>query len=314
MDKLAKSAFSAEHFEKLYLNKSYFNNCNYHLYYDHSTSLLGALITATVEAQILKRFLSINSARLVIRTLKIVPNYVPELISELVGFEFLEIVEPTTLIEDSDNVLNWPPISVNELHKYPYGYTDLIRKAHSMNLSMSYASLKKVNDCVYKLIDASDESFLVAVHLKNSAPSVNMSHLCNAHLQVWLDFFSLMEKYKPNIRFIGLGDDELPLQYSALSNFQLSRSQGFSSIVDDIGLIQTADAFMGVASGPAQFAIFRNTPYLIAKNPKFHTEEMQIELGDQQSFSFAKNNQYFIRQFESLSMLKGFLQTLSEKI
>ena len=136
------------------------------------------------------------------------------------------------------------------------------------------------------------QKFSVAVHLKNAPGKKNES---NADLPHWEVFFTECRK-DPNIAFVIVGNDPTPKSIKNLPNVFTTFE---SNLALHLGIIQIADMFIGMASGPANAAIFSSVPYVIFKNPKQHPNEMKSELGDSDAFPFALPTQKILRKKQS---------------
>ncbi len=143
-----------------------------------------------------------------------------------------------------------------------------------------------------------DNHKLVVVHLKNN-PNDSKS---NANQNNWYNFMvHIVQKYH-NIKFVVIGNDEIDVKISSLSNVILTKESGGNTELD-ISLVLSAFIFLGMSSGPCNAAIFSDTPYIIWKHPDHHIEEMNRELGDKNSFLFARKNQVFLREYDTLDSL-----------
>ena len=75
-----------------------------------------------------------------------------------------------------------------------------------------------------------------------------------------------------------VGNEDVDNRITELPNVLLSRNFQ-SNISRDLAIIQISCAFMGMASGPCNMAIFSEIPYVIYKNPDHDAEQMALELG-----------------------------------
>ena len=150
------------------------------------------------------------------------------------------------------------------------------------------------------------ESLPVVVHLKNTSGEGILS---NANLIEWYKFFKACQKFK-GIKFILIGNEKIGTRIEKLPNIIVT-NQKRSDISKDLGFIQTAYFFMGMASGPCIMAIFNDVPYVIFKDPNQHSKDMQKELGTKDYFSFAKGPQKILRTKHTSSILMSeFLHLL----
>ena len=147
------------------------------------------------------------------------------------------------------------------------------------------------------------------IHLKNATHEQSQS---NANFGEWAAFLKVCTS-RYDVKFILIGNERLPDQIRRLPNVIVSQDLG-SSLARDLALVQTACAFMGMASGPCSVAIFSDIPYLIYKHPDHHQEEMAQELGDGQRFSFATPAQKILREFETNKILMSEFTRLYSQI
>ena len=135
---------------------------------------------------------------------------------------------------------------------------------------------------------------VVAVHLKNVPGSQS-----NANHSAWRSFFT---QAGGQGEFLLIGDDTVPSDICALPNVTIAQEID-DDLVFHMALVQEADSFMGLMSGPCNFALVNNKPYRVFKNPDHHEKEMKIELGTGNSYPFAHPNQQVIRQSETSELL-----------
>lgn len=148
------------------------------------------------------------------------------------------------------------------------------------------------------LRDRSGAQLCVAVHLKHNRNAPGQS---NADLEEWQAFFSACEG-NYSAHFVLIGDDATDGKFDRLRNVTIARDDGLH-VEDYIALIQAADLFMGMMSGPANMALFGTTPYVIFKNPDHHATEMAAEIGDADRYPFALENQRVLRQWDTAASL-----------
>ena len=139
---------------------------------------------------------------------------------------------------------------------------------------------------------------LIAVHLKN-VPGA-LPEESNAALPAWQRFIRLA---RSRAAFMLVGDDPVPADIAELPNVMLARELFGADLVAHLAAIQRADAFMGMASGPCQAAIFGRKPYVIFKNPGHHPEQMKEELWSARGFSFALPGQSLRQESETPQLL-----------
>jgi hypothetical protein len=130
----------------------------------------------------------------------------------------------------------------------------------------------------------------VAVHLKQVAGADGQS---NADLGTWRQFFAACDE-RHKVRFLLIGDDPCPDEILLLPNILRMRDRG-GNLVRDLAIVEGADAFMGMASGPFNLALFGRKPYAVFKDPTHHTAEMLREIGHASRYGFACRGQVIRR-------------------
>lgn len=143
-------------------------------------------------------------------------------------------------------------------------------------------------------------SLPVVVHLKNNPSQANCS---NARFKEWEKFIR-MRIDTDDIKFILIGNEEVDKRIAELPNVIVTKYLG-TTLAQELALVETAYAFMGMSSGPCNAAICSNIPYVIYKNPGHHTEAMDLELGDKECFNFASPHQKLLRIFETSDNLSA---------
>ncbi|MDY6833852.1 MAG: hypothetical protein SVY53_03510 [Chloroflexota bacterium] len=138
----------------------------------------------------------------------------------------------------------------------------------------------------------------VVVHLKNDGCH---SHCSNANFDEWLAFFKA-SALRHKIKFLIIGNEEIDDRIRTLNNVLVTRDLK-SNLVGELALIQVSAAFMGMSSGPCNMAILGAVPYVIYKNPDHDYDQMCIELGKNNQFSFARPCQTLLRVFETKESL-----------
>lgn len=142
----------------------------------------------------------------------------------------------------------------------------------------------------------------VAVHLKQVAGTAGES---NADINAWRQFFAMSAESQP-VRFLIIGDDPCPEEIACLPNISLMRDHG-GYLVRDLAIIECADAFMGMASGPFNMALFGRKPYSVFKDPGHHAAEMDKEIGSANRYGFAGHGQIIRRVSPRPADLMGAL-------
>ena len=145
----------------------------------------------------------------------------------------------------------------------------------------------------------------VVVHLKNNPREQGCS---NANFDAWFTFFErCVLRY--DVKFILVGNETTDQRILGLPNVLVA--QGVEgNLSRELALIQTALAFMGMASGPCNMAVFSDVPYVIFKNPDHHVRETALELGQADRFPFAVGFQKLLREFETADRLMSEFRLL----
>ncbi|MGD2179768.1 hypothetical protein [Lusitaniella coriacea] len=203
--------------------------------------------------------------------------------------------------------ITWPPLNSEGKVDYKYNYTHLIQKffnerGYIPTLSSKTASRQWAMDLVRDRVLPSSP---IVVHLKNYIRASGQPDWYNAQMEEWQAFFQ-MARSRYDVKFLLIGNEAIPQNIQTLPNVIVTQDLG-SNLLKDLALIPLSYAFMGVASGPSNMAIFNRVPYLIYKNPEHHVEMMRKELGTSDKFVFATPYQRFYRRFEtSDDILKEF--------
>ncbi|MDR3425546.1 MAG: hypothetical protein P4M13_10835 [Alphaproteobacteria bacterium] len=140
----------------------------------------------------------------------------------------------------------------------------------------------------------------ITVHLKNQ-----MGGESNAAMGVWADFI----KNRRDAAFFLIGHDDVPDILKKMENVIIV-SQHAPELAVHLALISAARGFLGMQSGPANFAIFSNTPYVLFKNPAHHKTEMNRELGDRNNYNFSYPWQQIWREHETLALLESAIDII----
>lgn len=190
----------------------------------------------------------------------------------------------------------WPVINGNSLSVHNYGSILYIQEFYQKEGYIPYLNCR--SEPLSWALQFIQHNVLphmpVVVHLKNNPHEVGCS---NANFEAWLGFFKICQR-KYNVTFVLIGSEDVPDEIGDLPNVIISRHFG-SNLSRDLALIQISSVFVGMSSGPCVIKVFSDTPYLIYKNPDHHAEEMALELGDSNRFSFAAALQKFLRVFET---------------
>jgi hypothetical protein len=138
----------------------------------------------------------------------------------------------------------------------------------------------------------------VVIHLRNTPEE----QIGNANMSAWTAFFEYCQDKRYPVRFILIGNDPIDKRLLNCKNIIVAEEY-WQSIELDLALIEIGILFMGMSSGPCNMAILSDNPYIIWKNSNYHADQMISELNDQQQFSFAVENQKFIRDWDTKDKL-----------
>jgi hypothetical protein len=190
----------------------------------------------------------------------------------------------------------WPAVGEDGLNDYKCGSTVYAQGFFQENGHIPYLRCRtELAARAQKFLEQHVlPSMPVVVHLKNNPLETGCS---NANFEAWSDFFGVCES-RYDVKFVLIGNEEVPSGISGLSNVILSKDFG-SDLSNDLALIQAGPVFMGMSSGPCVMKVFSDAPYVVYKNPDHHKEEMEAELGNGVRFSFATPFQKFLRVFET---------------
>ena len=134
------------------------------------------------------------------------------------------------------------------------------------------------------------EKKLICIHLKRVAPfDIKES---NADIREWKVFLS---NNNQRVSFIIIGDDPLPQEILEIENV-LSANGMSMNLALQLCLVNFSDGFIGMASGICNAANFSKVPHVLFKHPEHHTDDMQRELGDSESFIFSTPKQLLLRK------------------
>ena len=148
----------------------------------------------------------------------------------------------------------------------------------------------------------------VAVHLKNNPYVRGQS---NAGFNAWKALFSC--ECCSDAHFFLLGDDEVDGSFHSMPNVTITRKDGIP-LEGCLALIQASAMFMGMMSGPANMALFGETPYAIFKNPNHHAAEMAVEIGAADAYPFALANQRVLRIWDTPENLIGAFEVMTRQM
>jgi hypothetical protein len=150
---------------------------------------------------------------------------------------------------------------------------------------------------------------VVGLHLKN-VHYQGVASISLADASVWHTFLSKVN-HACNIGFLLLGDDPVNEAILKLPNVCLAREAGADSFGKHMALLGQCDGFMGMMSALANMALFSFMPYAIFKNPDHHRDEMLLEIGTTDHYSFATEEQKVLRVNETPEILMSELERMS---
>ncbi|MHB8696303.1 MAG: hypothetical protein ACYDHH_34245 [Solirubrobacteraceae bacterium] len=204
-------------------------------------------------------------------------------------------------LAETRGVETWPPLSSEGVSGYVYG-----RTAGAQGFYARHGFVPALT-CRLEHRSWADDLLgggpVVACHLKDDGLGPARS---NADHDAWFAFF---ERAGERARFVLVGLETPDERIAALPNVVVAREEG-SGPGRDLALVERAAAFMGMASGPCNMAIFGTRPYAMYKNSDHHAEEMAEELGDADRYPFAHPGQYVLRVDETAEELTGRLDEL----
>jgi hypothetical protein len=182
-------------------------------------------------------------------------------------------------------------------HNFPaleeriYGLTRYVKRLLSPSQPIVQLSCKRhIRRWALDLLDTRANGKLpIALHLKNGP----VHKKSNARFDVWHRFIS---SFVPSDEFVFvlIGNEPVDPMIAALPNVLIASDLG-SEIAKDFAFIELSHIFMGAVSGPCNFTIFTDVPYLLYKDPDHSPEEMIEELGKNTAFPFAHPDQLVFR-------------------
>lgn len=217
-----------------------------------------------------------------------------------------DIAEAKLLLDpvNPESIASWPAPEIAGYHSYES--MEIIQDLYELTREFPLLELRE--DALARARRLLDECTAtrtrVAVHLKMSAPFEN--DISNADMRAWAQFF---REVGSEAIFVLVGQDPVPDSIAGLDNVVVSQRVR-ANAVDQLCLIRLCDAFMGMASGPCQIAIFGPKPYAVFKNPGHHPEEMSRQMRTPLGFSFSLPFQSLIRQKETHGLLLSQFESL----
>lgn len=156
-----------------------------------------------------------------------------------------------------------------------------------------------------KIVSNVSKANRVTVHLKNVVGAEGES---NANEAIWTQFFSNQILENPNIRFFLIGNDHVPSSVKECENVIIV-SEYNKELIVSLGVVSLGRFFMGMSSGPCNYAIYSSHPYLIFKNTNHHRDQIQRVLKDEAIIGAAPN-QFFLNIDETVVLLNKYFNKL----
>lgn len=147
---------------------------------------------------------------------------------------------------------------------------------------------------------------VTTIHLKN-VPNIPPDE-SNADQNAWKQFFEQCLT-REDTRFLLVGSDTVDRNILDLPNVRHSSEFGLT-LTEQCAAISLSSGFLGMASGFCQAAVFEDLPYVVFKNPPHHAEQMDAELGGEDFFPFAKDNQKLWRKWDTRENLTSALELI----
>ncbi len=216
------------------------------------------------------------------------------------GWYFSSGTQGFKQLSEQPGCLVWPEFQNQRFVNYHY--EDILDVQSLFQEYGRVVALSLSRECVDRARDFiktyAPTGLTVAVHLKNNPLQKRCS---NAYQPAWLEFFRACQG-KFDATFILVGNEEVDERIVLLTNVVVAQKKG-SQLSLDLALIQSADAFMGMASGPCNMVLFGDQPFVIFKNLEHHAAEMEKELGLSDHFNFSKPLQKILRVDENKEIL-----------
>lgn len=202
-------------------------------------------------------------------------------------------------IDMSGYDLVWPP---KDDVGYEYGTTLQLQQIYANDGVLPSVRCNSVlHDNISRELDSFiDGRAMIAVHLKCDGQTTGESNAC---IGEWLRFFKCIS-ISNKCAFILLGDDVFCGELESLNSVVRSRNIGLT-LADDLAIIERADGFLGMSSGPSIMSVVGQKPYVIFKHPDHDVEQIRRELGDSLSFSFANERQVVLREFDTAHRIEA---------
>ena len=161
-----------------------------------------------------------------------------------------------------------------------------------------YVKKKHILNAMDFLKEKLNHKMLITLHLKNNP----IHKKSNANFVDWFHFIKQHSK-SDKYTFVIIGNEKVHDDILNLPNVIATSNLGYK-LINDLALIQLSFLFMGMVSGPCNFALFNKLPYILYKDPDHSIEKMRDELGDHDKFPFALKNQKVFRSIPSPQAIK----------
>jgi len=156
-------------------------------------------------------------------------------------------------------------------------------------------------------------SLFVTVHIRQRAKEIHSQHggalYRDANQDTWLEFIKQSAITHPQVVFIVVGRlAEFTRQLYACNNVVILKHYGLG-LIDELTAIQHSDLFMGGISGPAMFAMFTKTPYILFQSEANASESAKYfneKVGEESPF-FAVDTQRIKWLTPSVNDLNSYL-------
>jgi hypothetical protein len=196
---------------------------------------------------------------------------------------------------------SYPKSLMEALSDYSYFSSSRITSISSVLNLKPELKWKNSVDAYSKLKGVIGTGEYAAIHLKTIGSYENS----RANMRIWMPLINDTLNSAP-IPLLLLGDDDYPEELLETTGIIHLKKYSFP-LMAQLSLVPNAKFFVGTASGVAAAAMYSNTPYMIFKNPKHHTLQMDLELGGSKSFPWAGQNQFLIRENPSSHSIKNFI-------
>lgn len=245
-------------------------------------------------------------------------NFEQHLIELLPAFNFCPLLRNTIIVRDRNimekQLLAWNLSNIKSLPSLndyndelnaqaPFrGHFTHLKSFYQKNNYLPQFSLLKYSSPIKEqlMFGFKSDTVFVTIHIrqrrKETSNLAGGAVYRDADIDVWQSFIDKARVECPNVVFNVVGRvAEFPRRLYQCSNVVVLKHFGFG-LVDELTAIQHSDFFMANISGPAMFAMFTNTPYVLFQqesNKEETAEYFGEPVGCEQPF-FAAYNQKII--------------------